>query len=167
MTSGHVEDVRRPSRPSSPLVFTLLGSISRLAPALLFKEDTMTTSAASRRILVVDDEPEIRSFMGDALAVFGYDVAAAGDAEEAFKLVAHTRFDLVMSDLRLPGLRGWDFVAKLRSIDRAVPLVMLTGSAPDDEDLRRVREAGIAVLHKPVQLPQLQTALTKAMERAA
>jgi CheY-like chemotaxis protein len=42
---------------------------------------------------------------------------------------------------------------------------MLTGSAPEDDELRRVREAGIAVLHKPVQLPQLQTALTEVLGR--
>jgi CheY-like chemotaxis protein len=42
-------------------------------------------------------------------------------------------------------------------------LIMLTGSAPEDEDLKRVRAAGIPVLHKPVQLPQLQTALTEAL----
>jgi len=115
------------------------------------------------RILIVDDEPEIRSFMSDALDVFGYQVGAAGNAEEAFALIARTRFDLVMSDLRLPGLRGWDFAARLRSIDPVLPLIMLTGSAPDDDDLCRVREAGIAVLHKPVPLPQLETALTAAL----
>jgi len=108
------------------------------------------------RILIVDDEPEIRSFMSDALDVFGYQVGAASNADEAFALIARTRFDLVMSDLRLPGLRGWDFAARL-------PLIVLTGSAPDDEDLCRVREAGIAVLHKPIPLPQLETAVTAAL----
>ena len=44
-------------------------------------------------------------------------------------------------------------------------LIMLTGSAPEDDDLKRVRAAGIPVLHKPVQLPQLQTALTEALAR--
>ncbi len=116
-----------------------------------------------QRILIVDDEPEIRSFMSDALDVFGYQVGAASNADEAFALIARTRFDLVMSDLRLPGLRGWDFAARLRSIDPVLPLIMLTGSAPDDDDLNRVREAGIAVLHKPVPLPQLETALTEAL----
>ena len=123
----------------------------------------MTSPQPGSRILIVDDEPEIRSFMRDALGAFGYQVGAAGDADEAFALVARTRFDLVMSDLRLPGLRGWDFAARLRSIDPVLPLIMLTGSAPDDDDLRRIREAGIAVLYKPVQLPQLQTALTDAL----
>src|SRR5947208_7566606 len=115
------------------------------------------------RILIVDDQPEIRSFLSDALDVFGYQVGAAGNADEAFALIARTRFDLVMSDLRLPGLRGLDFAAKLRSIDPVLPLIMLTGSAPDDDDLCRVREAGIAVLHKPVPLPQLETALAEAL----
>ena len=123
----------------------------------------MTSQQPGSRILVVDDEPEIRSFMSDALDVFGYEVGAAGDADEAFALVARTRFDLVMSDLCLPGLTGWEFVARLRRIDPVIPLIMVTGSAPEDDDLRRVREAGIAVLHKPVPLPQLQTALANAL----
>ena len=117
------------------------------------------------RILIVDDEPEIRAFMSDALGVFGYEVDAAADADEAFTLAARTPFDLVLSDLRLPGLRGWDFVSRLRSVEPAPAIIMMTGSAPDNDDLRRVRDAGITVLHKPVPLPQLQTAVSTTLAR--
>jgi CheY-like chemotaxis protein len=123
----------------------------------------MMARPAAPRVLIVDDEPEIRALMTDALDLFGYQVGAAGDADEAFMLVARNRFDVVMSDLRLPGLTGWDLVTKLRSLDPVMRLIMLTGSAPDDDDLQRVRAAGIRVLHKPVQLPQLQLALTEAL----
>jgi CheY-like chemotaxis protein len=123
----------------------------------------MMARPAAPRVLIVDDEPEIRALMTDALDLFGYQVGAAGDADEAFTLVARNRFDVVMSDLRLPGLTGWDLVTKLRSLDPVMRLIMLTGSAPDDDDLQRVRAAGIRVLHKPVQLPQLQLALTEAL----
>jgi CheY-like chemotaxis protein len=123
----------------------------------------MTSRQSAPRVLIVDDEPEIRAFMSDALDIFGYQVGAARDADEAFALVARDRFDLVMSDLRLPGLTGWDLVTRLRRLDPVVRLIMLTGSAPEDDDLKRVRAAGIPVLHKPVQLPQLQTALTQAL----
>jgi len=129
---------------------------------------TMTSRQSAPRVLIVDDEPEIRAFMSDALDIFGYQVGAAGDADEALALVSRDRFDLVMSDLRLPGLTGWDFVTRLRSLDPVMRLIMLTGSAPEDDDLKRVRAAGIPVLHKPVQLPQLQTALSAALaERGA
>src|SRR5204862_5997587 len=127
----------------------------------------MTSSQRMARILVVDDEPPVRAFVTDALAVFGYEVSAAGNADEAFAAAARTRFDLVLSDLRLPGLHGWDFVVKLRAIDSTLPVIMLTGSGPEDDELRRVREAGIAVLHKPVQLAQLQTALGQALRGRA
>jgi CheY-like chemotaxis protein len=123
----------------------------------------MTVQQRGPYVLIVDDQPEIRSFMSDALGMFGYRVGAAGDADEAFDLVARTRFDLVVSDLRLPGLAGLEFVARLRGINPALPLIMLTGTSPQDDELRRVREAGIAVLHKPVQLPQLQIALNEAL----
>ena len=123
----------------------------------------MTLQEVGPHVLIVDDQPEIRSFMSDALGAFGYQVGAAGGADEAFDLVARTRFDLVISDLRLPGVAGLEFVIRLRDINAAVPLIMLTGSAPQDDDLRQVRDAGIAVLHKPIQLPQLRIALNQAL----
>jgi CheY-like chemotaxis protein len=123
----------------------------------------MTSAPPGTRILIVDDEPQIRSFMADALGLFGYDVGAAADSDEAFALMSRTRFDLVVSDLRLPGLRGCDFAERVRRIDPTLPVIMLTGSSPDDAELRRVREAGIAVLLKPIQLPQLQTAVGQAL----
>lgn len=123
----------------------------------------MTVQQGGPHVLIVDDQAEIRSFMSDALAVFGYRVGAAGDADEALDLLARCRFDLVISDLRLPGLAGLEFVTRLRAIDPALRLIMLTGTSPQDHELRRVREAGIAVLHKPVQLPQLQNALNEAL----
>jgi CheY-like chemotaxis protein len=137
-----------------------------LAQPLLFQWCVMAQNA-SARILIVDDEPEIRAFVSDALDTFGYQVTAVADAQQAFAAAATTRFDLVLSDLRLPGLRGWDFVARLRSIDPTLSVIMLTGSAPEDDDLRRVREAGVPVLHKPVQLLQLQTALSQALRGRA
>lgn len=123
----------------------------------------MTSQGSGHRILVVDDEPEIRSLMSEALYAFGYQVGAVGGTEEALALFAQTQYDLVMSDLRLPGLTGADFAHKLRSIDPTLPVIMLTGSAPDDDDVRRVRDAGIAILHKPIGLPQLQITLTEAL----
>src|SRR5437667_396458 len=99
----------------------------------------MTSRQSAPRVLIVDDEPEIRAFMSDALDIFGYQVGAAGNADEAFALVARNRFDLVMSDLRLPGLTGWDFVTRLRTLDPVMRLILLTGSAPEDDDLERVR----------------------------
>ena len=107
----------------------------------------MAFREAGANVLVVDDEAGIRSFMSDALGAFGYQAGAARNADEAFELVARRRFDLVISDLRLPGVTGLDFVARLRT----------------DADLRRVREAGIAILHKPIQLAHLQGALDEAL----
>ena len=137
-----------------------------MACPLLFTA-SMVTERTAPRILVVEDEPEVRGFVTDALSVFGYDVTAAGTADEALAAASRMRFDLVLSDLRLPGLRGWDFVVKLRTTDATLPVIMLTGSSPDDADLRRVCEAGIPVLHKPVQLAQLQAALGAALRGRA
>src|SRR5207247_10947368 len=94
----------------------------------------MTSRQSAPRVLIVDDEPEIRAFMSDALDIFGYQVGAAGNAAEAFALVARTRFDLGMSDLRLPWWTGRDFVSRAGSRDPTLRLIMVAGSVPADAD---------------------------------
>jgi len=125
----------------------------------------MSSQQPPPRILIVDDEPEIRSFMSDALGAFGYLVRMAAGANEAFALAARTPFDLVICDLGLPGLEGAELIARLRGIVPAVPVIMLTGATPDDQHVRRVREAGLAVLHKPVGLLQLHRAVMEALAK--
>jgi DNA-binding NtrC family response regulator len=117
------------------------------------------------RILIVDDAADVRSFMTDALGALGYHVRTAAGANEALALMAHTPFNLVMCDLRLPGLGGWEFVVRLRDVDPSVAVIMLTGAASDDYDVDRIRETGIAVLHKPVTLLQLHTTVTQALSK--
>ena len=111
----------------------------------------------------MDDTPGIRAFVSEALRTLGYDVTTAADANEALALIAHTPFHLVLCDLRLPGVRGLELVERLRRLDPNVALIILTGVPSDDPDVRRLRDGGIAVLHKPVQLAHLNTTIAEAL----
>lgn len=111
----------------------------------------------------MDDTPQIRTFVSEALRTLGYDVRTAAEAHEALTLIAHTPFHLVLCDLRLPGVRGLELVERLRCLDPERTVIILTGVSSDDPDVRRLRESGTAVLHKPVQLAQLQTAVAEAL----
>lgn len=78
------------------------------------------------RILVVDDDAEIRASLRRALAFEGYAVVVAADGEEALRLVSDRPPDLVVLDLLLPGLDGLDVCRRLRSADDSLPIVLLT-----------------------------------------
>jgi two-component system, NtrC family, response regulator HydG len=125
----------------------------------------LSTQLTAHHILIVDDAPEVRAFLSEALRTLGYEVHAASGANEALALAARTPFNLVLCDLRLPGVRGLELVESLRGLDPDRAVIILTGVSSDDPDVRRLREGGTAVLHKPVRLAQLQTAVAKALGR--
>ncbi len=106
-------------------------------------------------ILVIDDEPEIRSLIGNFLTSRGYSVAAAASGEEGLLQIKTRRPQLVFCDIRMPGMDGVMVLRKILEIDPAIKVIML--SAIQDEDV--VREAftqGAAdYLIKPCSLMKL------------
>jgi len=66
-------------------------------------------SAAPRRVLVVDDDPDIRAVLSDVLGATGYEVATAGHGREALELLRAQPFGLVVLDLMMPVMTGWEF----------------------------------------------------------
>jgi two-component system, OmpR family, alkaline phosphatase synthesis response regulator PhoP len=101
------------------------------------------------RILVVDDEIEILDTITEHLEREGYAVTRAVDGEEALRKVRNERPDLVLLDLRLPRLSGFDVLQRLRADHPRVPVVMLTGL--DDEALARstLQMGAVDYIRKP------------------
>jgi CheY-like chemotaxis protein len=113
----------------------------------------------SARVLVVDDEAEILSAIGDLLRHDGHIATLCGDAEEAIAKVEHHDFDLVITDLGMPGLSGWDVarIVKLRAPRTAV--AMITGWS-DRIDPEYARANGVEhVIAKPFRRDDLRHVL--------
>jgi PAS domain S-box-containing protein len=123
---------------------------------------TPTGQAASRRILVVDDLVEVAEDMAALLReALGHDVRTAHDGPTALRAAAEFRPELVLLDLGLPGMSGYDVARRLRGLPGLgdVALVALTGWGQED-DRRKTREAGFNHhLVKPVGLKELQPLL--------
>lgn len=112
-----------------------------------------------RRILIVDDEPEIREEMAEYLAGKGYRVIVAGDGPEGLAKFRAEPCDLVITDMKMPGMAGAEVVRRLREIAPGLPVVVLTGHYTT-QDLEDARRAGAgAVLHKPIRLRELHETL--------
>jgi len=123
-------------------------------------EDPSRHDAA--RLLVIDDEPAVREVSCECLSLLGYDVEAAQDGADGLARLARERFDLVVTDLRMPHLDGWDVLDSARAIAPGIPVIMVTGAA-EDEDLERARAQGVRLLAKPFTLQELKAAVRDAL----
>lgn len=114
--------------------------------------------ASGSRILVIDDEPDLCQTMQHILTFWGHAVDTVGSAREGIQLMQATRYDLIVTDLSMPLMSGWQVVEAARAIVPPTPVLILTGSAMVGDE-RRAREAGVTLLHKPIRHRDLQVAL--------
>lgn len=135
-----------------------------VAPAFvgtLETEQDFEASTSRRRVLVVDDNPDITQMLAAVLRLSGYDVSTALSAPEALKAAHEQRFDVVVSDIGMPGMNGYELARELRARPEygSARMVAVTGFAVyDDRD--RTLEAGFdAHLSKPVTPSDLTRAV--------
>lgn len=125
-----------------------------------------TTAEHAPAILLVDDDSDLRGGMADLLALDGYAVDTASDAYRAAELLDHHRYDVVISDIELPG-HGLSTLGHVRRTQPATPVILVTGLT-DEALRRRAAESGaFAVLEKPVSGPALRAVIGRALEAAA
>jgi CheY-like chemotaxis protein len=121
--------------------------------------------AAHVRILVVEDDPDAATFFRHVLVGrCGYDVTHTADPAQALSLATREPWDLLLTDLHLPGMTGLELLAAVRPARPELPVVMVT--AHDPELLRLPREIPDALLHKPVPPAQLVTTIAALITRA-
>lgn len=98
------------------------------------------------RILLVDDEPSILKVVGKRLQVEGYDVIMAADGEEAMAKAQQERPDLIVLDLMLPKLSGFDVCSQLKKDRKSqdIPIITIFSGKGSSEDADRCRQAGAA-----------------------
>lgn len=117
------------------------------------------------RILVVDDERDVRNLLFRALTQMGgFHVELAETAEEALRKVEREDFDLVLTDVRLPGMNGLQLVSEIVKARPAVVTIVLTGHATIDSALEAMKRGASDYLRKPVDLEEMVVRLQKALE---
>ena len=120
------------------------------------------------RILVVDDQPEIRRFLRAALADDGYAVREAANGADAYTVARNWRPDLIVLDLMMPVMNGWQFAETISALPGpTAPIVVLTAAGP-----RAIRSAATlgpitAVLPKPLDLDELRHIISLHLARQA
>jgi CheY-like chemotaxis protein len=116
---------------------------------------------AASHVLVIDDEQHIRAFVRDALETFGYAVDVAADGVQGLALFDQHHYDLLLLDLRMPHLGGWEVLQAItwRRPTRAV--IMSGFVTPMDEE--QARQLGVVILRKPFTVADFKQVVQEAL----
>jgi DNA-binding NarL/FixJ family response regulator len=121
----------------------------------------------SKRLLVVDDEPNLLFAVSACLRAEGYEVATARSGREALVRIAEALPDLVISDIRMPGMDGYALAQQLRSSPRTdlIPLVFLTAKDETADRIEGLRSGVDAYLTKPFEPDELLAVVANILDR--
>jgi DNA-binding NtrC family response regulator len=117
-------------------------------------------------ILYVDDEPAIGLILEDTLERAGHSAVGAHNVPEALQALAKGNIDLIISDYRMPGLTGLEFLELLQQEGYDVPLIMLTGHATIEHAVAAIKAGAVDYITKPVRPDQLELSVAQALEVA-
>ena len=116
-------------------------------------------------VLVVEDDPDQSALLERGLGKRGYRVASVRDARSALHRLTLERFDAVVSDLGLPGMRGDELLRLIRNVDQLLPFVMLTGENDVTTAVNSVRDGADEYLMKPASVASVIQHIQSAMDR--
>lgn len=100
-------------------------------------------------ILVVDDERGIRDLIFSSFEEDEYEVLMSSSAEEAFDIIKAHRPDLVLLDIRLPGINGIEALKEIKKIDKTITVIMITAFGDEKDGFQCMKLGAVAYVHKP------------------
>ena len=131
------------------------GGGTPVAPAVLRPEHP--------RVLVVDDEASIRDLLAKTLALAEYEVDTAPDAATALNRVRGADYNLLIADLRMPGMDGLTLIRQVKKIRADLPVIIITGFSSEASAIEAVNLGVAGYLRKPFRVPEVLAAAAKAL----
>src|SRR3954449_13579861 len=126
----------------------------------------MPTDTASHRVLVVDDEPNIVDIISMALRFNGFTISSAGTGADALTQVGEFKPDLVVLDVMLPDMEGFDIAKRLSAERSRTPIIFLTARDGTDEKIRGLTLGGDDYVTKPFSVEELLARVRTVLRRA-
>jgi PAS domain S-box-containing protein len=159
----HGGDVRVESEPGHGTTFTLTFP-GRHAPEIASAPPPAVTTRRAARVLLVDDEPQVLATLTELIESAGHAVTPWGSAASALATYEKGRFDVVLSNVGMAGMNGWEFAERLRGVDSKVPVLFITGWGMRDEEKVRLSALNVRrCLFKPVRPDELDAAIQDAL----
>ena len=117
------------------------------------------------RVLVVDDEPSVREMVSDALSLAGYSCQIAADGFEAIQILKREKFDLLVSDVNMPKISGYELVERLRANGNSIPVIFLTARLEKPDVAKGFRLGADDYIGKPFSLEELTLRVAAILRR--
>jgi len=118
------------------------------------------------RILIIDDEENIRQSLSDILSDEGYEVEAASSAEDGLSLIKQRLPELIILDIWLPGMDGLDALKDIKSINEVTPVIMITGHGTIELAIKATRLGAYDFLEKPLSMDRVLLTVRRAFEKS-
>ena len=115
------------------------------------------------RVLVVDDEKSIRDLLQKALGLAEYEVHVAPDGPAGLQRLRQEPYDLLIADLKMPGMDGLTLIREARKLDEHMPVIIITGYSSEASAIEAVNLGVTGYLTKPFRIPQVLSAAAKAL----
>jgi excisionase family DNA binding protein len=119
--------------------------------------------SSRQRVLVVDDEASIRDLLSKTLALAEYDVDTAPDGTTALDRMRAFNYDLLIADLKMPGMDGLTLIRQAKRIKADLPVIIITGFSTESSAIEAVNLGVAGYLTKPFRVPQVLAAASKAL----
>jgi two-component system response regulator VanR len=117
-----------------------------------------------KRVLVVDDEPDTRALIWDILTEEGYDVHLCSGGEQALEHLGRMTFDLILTDIKMPGMSGLELLTRIRASAPDVRVILMTAYASVDSAIQALREQAFDYLVKPFDLDDFRQRIASALD---
>ena len=122
--------------------------------------------ATKKRVLVIDDEDDVRLLVTSRLKRAGYETIGAADGQEGIRLFYRERPDLVVLDLAMPVMDGWEVLRRLREVS-TVPVIMLSARAEERDKIKVLKSGADDYIANPFSGDELEARVEAALRRAA
>jgi CheY-like chemotaxis protein len=117
-----------------------------------------------KRILIVDDNPNMASLLSEMLEIFEYDSIRASDGIEALEKMENEDLSLVITDMRMPKMSGLDLLQKIKRERPELPVVVISGYAIDDNGTNLLTSLADGFLNKPFKMSDIEQLLAQVLK---
>jgi two-component system cell cycle sensor histidine kinase/response regulator CckA len=160
---NHDGEIAVESRPGEGTTFSIKLPVSRVSKRDV-EQSAVPDSPTQLSILVVDDEKDVGSVLYELLSDEGHRVRVAEDGSRAVSLLEKHQFDLVITDLGMRGVTGWDVASAAKRVNPKLPVIMLTGWVDSVLGKESERRTVDLVLSKPTKRDELIRAITRVVD---
>ena len=161
--SRHKGSIKIDSREGKGTTVTIKLPVSEKEHKEGSKAETAVAEQQKARILVIDDEEKVRSALVLILRKYGHEVVDTSNGKEGITLFKEKAFDLVFTDLGMPGMSGWQVAESIKSINGRVPVAIITGWNVEISESEMKDKWVDLIIQKPFEVSQVQKLVQEGM----